>query len=65
MDDDKVVVKPTWGLAWGLFWRQLLIGLAFYGVIIGIVVAIIFALGVSLIPWDMWENLSSIVYYFN
>ena len=23
-EDEKVQVKPTWGLAWGLFWRILL-----------------------------------------
>ena len=51
MDDDKVVVKPTWGLAWGLFWRQLLIMLGFYGIIAGIVIGIIIVLGGSLTNW--------------
>ena len=40
MDDDKVVVKPTWGLTWGLFWRQLLITLGLIAVLSGIVAAV-------------------------
>lgn len=40
MDDDKVKVKPTWGLAWGLWWRMLLINMGIVAIIIGIMVAI-------------------------
>lgn len=40
MDDDRVKVKPTWGLAWGLWWRMLLINLGIVAIIIGIMVAI-------------------------
>ena len=47
MNDDKVKVKPTWGLAWGLFWRMFLITLGIYAVI-GL---IMFLVGISFIPW--------------
>jgi len=32
-DDEKVQVKPTWGLAWGLWWRMFLITLGIWVVI--------------------------------
>ena len=38
--DDKVTVKPTWGLAWGLSWRMLLINIGIVAVIIGIAFAV-------------------------
>ncbi len=38
--DEKVTVKPTWGLAWGLWWRMLLINIGIVAVIIGIMFAI-------------------------
>jgi hypothetical protein len=40
MDDDKVKVKPTWGLAWGLWWRMLLINIGIIAIVIGIMVAV-------------------------
>jgi len=40
MDDEKVTVKPTWGLAWGLWWRMLLINIGIVAVIIGIAFAV-------------------------
>jgi uncharacterized membrane protein len=45
--DDKVKVKPTWGLAWGLFWRIFLINMGI-SVVIGL---IMFLVGVSFMPW--------------
>ena len=35
-EEEKVVVKPTWGLAWGLWWRMFLIGLGIT-VVIGVI----------------------------
>ena len=40
MDDEKVTVKPTWGLAWGLWWRMLLINIGIVAIIIGIMFAV-------------------------
>ncbi len=36
--EEKVIVKPTWGLAWGLMWRMFLIGLAPYTAIFILIV---------------------------
>ena len=36
MDDEKVIVKPTWGL----WWRMLLINIGIVAVIIGIMFAV-------------------------
>jgi hypothetical protein len=41
-------VKPTWKLAWGMWWRMFLITLGI-ALIVG---AILFAVGISLIPWE-------------
>lgn len=38
--DEKVTVKPTWGLAWGLWWRMLLINIGIVAIIIGIMFAV-------------------------
>jgi len=32
-EDEKVRVKPTWGLAWGLWWRMMLITIGIWVVI--------------------------------
>ena len=40
MDDEKVTVKPTWGLTWGIWWRMLLINIGIVAIIIGITFAI-------------------------
>jgi hypothetical protein len=32
-EDEKVRVKPTWGLAWGLLWRMALIWIGIWVVI--------------------------------
>ena len=45
--DDKVDVRPSWGLAWGLFWRIFLISLGI-SVIVG---GVMFLIGMSFIPW--------------
>jgi len=45
--DDKVDVRPSWGLAWGLFWRMFLISLGI-SIVIGV---IMFFVGTSFIPW--------------
>ena len=38
--DEKVTVKPTWGLTWGIWWRMLLINIGIVAIIIGITFAI-------------------------
>lgn len=35
---DKVLVKPTWGLAWGLFWRWFIISSVLYVPLIAAIV---------------------------
>jgi hypothetical protein len=47
-EDEKVQVKPTWGLAWGLWWKMLLITIAFQ-VIVGVIVWFVF-LGAVVAP---------------
>ena len=47
-EDEKVQVKPTWGLAWGLLWRMLLISIGLY-VVIAVIVWFTF-LGAVLAP---------------
>jgi len=49
--DDKVEVKPTWGLAWGLFWRMLLIYLGLSFIVWLILFIVCMALSTTITPW--------------
>jgi hypothetical protein len=40
-EDEKVQVKPTWGLAWGLWWKMMLITIGVY-VVIGLILWFVF-----------------------
>ncbi len=49
--DDKVEVKPTWGLAWGLWWRMTLFSLGACFAFWLILFIVCLAISTTFTPW--------------